>query len=210
MPVDAPVVAPWRVAGSYYEACNCEAICPCRRRGKLPGGRSSFGECDFALSWSILDGHAGDLDLSGLDVVMVGAYDDDEPGSPWRVALYVDERGSNEQQEALASIFLGRAGGTVFRNFASAIREVYAVRQARIEIEHAAGRERFRVPDHVAVVAREPVVTDVAVTCGIPGHDREGHEVIAEVLSVDEGPLSWKVHGRCSYAATFDYVADDG
>ena len=207
---DSLVTAPWGVAGSYYEACNCEAICPCRQQGNRPGGRSTYGECDFALSWSILDGHAGDLDLSGLDVVMAGAYSDDEPGSPWRVALYVDERGSREQQEALASIFLGRAGGTVFRNFAAAIREVYAVRPARIEIDHAAGRERFRVPDHVEVIAREPVVTDVAVTCGIPGHDRKGHEVIAEVLSVDEGPLSWEVHGRCSYAATFDYVADDG
>lgn len=105
----------------------------------------------------MLNGGAGDLDLSGLDVVMAGAYDDDEPGSPWRVALYVDERGTHEQQEALTSIFLGRAGGTVFRNFAASIREVYAIRAARIEIEHAAGRERFRVPDHVEVVAREPV-----------------------------------------------------
>ncbi len=207
---DAAVATPWRIAGSYYEACNCDAICPCRRQGNKPGGRSTYGLCEFALSWSILDGHAGGLDLSGLDVVMVGAYDDDEAGSPWRVALYVDERGTHDQQEAVASVFLGRSGGTVFRNFAAAIREVYAVRPARIEIEHATGRERFRVPDHVEVVAREPVVTDLAVTCGIPGHDRQGHEIIAEVMRVDEGPLAWEIHGRCSYAATFDYVADDG
>jgi hypothetical protein len=198
----------WRVAGSYYEACSCEAVCPCRQQGGRPGGRSTFGVCDFALSWSVLDGHAGDLTLSGLDVVMVGNYNDDEPGTPWRVALYVDERGTPDQREALAAIFLGRAGGTVFRNFAAAIREVYAVRPARIEIEHTAGRERFRVPDHVEVVAREPVVTDEVVTCGIPGHDRIGHEVIAEVMRVDAGPLAWEVHGRCSYAATFDYVSD--
>jgi len=87
---------------------------------------------------------------------------------------------------------------------------VYSIRPARIEIEHAAGRERFRVPDHVEVIAREPVVTDLVVTCGIPGHDREGHEVVAEVMRVDEGPLCWDVRGRCSYAATFDYVSDPG
>jgi len=205
---DALVTTPWRVAGSYYEACNCQAICPCRRQGEYPGGRSTYGECDFALSWSVLDGHAGDVDLRGLNVVMVGSYSDDEPGSPWRVVLYVDERGSAEQRESLAEIFLGRAGGTVLRNFAAGIRDVLAVRPARIEIEHAAGRERFRVPDHVEVVAREPVETDVPVTCAIPGHDRVGHEVIADVLRVDDGPLSWEVHGRCSYAATFDYVSD--
>lgn len=24
----------WEVAGSYFEACNCEAICPCRKVGR--------------------------------------------------------------------------------------------------------------------------------------------------------------------------------
>ena len=58
---------------------------------------------------------------------MVGSYGDDEPASPWRVALCVDERGSEDQRDILAEIFPGRAGGTVFRNFAAAIGEVYAV-----------------------------------------------------------------------------------
>ncbi len=164
--------------------------------------------CDFALSWLVIEGHAGAIDLDGLAVVMVGTYSDDEPGSPWRVALYVDERGTKEQRDVLATIFLGRAGGTVLRNFAAAIQGVYAIRPARIEIEHVAGRERFRVPDRVEVIAAGPVATNVAVTCAIPGHDRAGHEVIAEVMRVEEAPLSWEVRGRCSYAAAFDYVGD--
>ena len=28
----------WAVSGSYYEVCNCEAICPCRRHGARKGG----------------------------------------------------------------------------------------------------------------------------------------------------------------------------
>ena len=53
----------WRVAGSYFEACNCEAICPCRRQGgqKLTTG-STYGVCDFALSWSIANGRSGTLE----------------------------------------------------------------------------------------------------------------------------------------------------
>jgi hypothetical protein len=83
---------PWAINGSYYEVCNCEAICPCRRQGARKGGRSSYGTCDFALSWHILDGHAGSVDLSDLSVVLAGRYSDDELGAPWRVVLYVDER----------------------------------------------------------------------------------------------------------------------
>src|SRR5437899_50343 len=131
----------WRVAGSYFEACNCEAICPCRRQGglKLTTG-STYGVCDFALSWRVMQGHFGDLEFTGLSVVLAGSYRDDEAGKPWRVCLYVDERASPAQQEALTQIFLGRSAGTARRNFAAAIGEVYAVRSAKIELEHTPRR----------------------------------------------------------------------
>src|SRR6202795_5146751 len=96
-----------RVAGSYFEACNCEAICPCRRQGglKLTTG-STYGVCDFALSWRITEGRSGQLDLAGLSVVLAGSYRDNEPGKPWRVCLYVDEQATSAQREALTGIFL--------------------------------------------------------------------------------------------------------
>src|SRR6266545_3067326 len=108
----------WAVAGTYFEACNCLPICPCRQVGGRDGGRSTFGVCDFALSWSVTSGHSGPLDLAGRQVVMVGNYDDDEPGSPWTVGLFVDDRADSERATALADIFLGRVGGTPSRNYA--------------------------------------------------------------------------------------------
>ena len=95
----------WAVAGSYFEACNCEAVCPCRTVGERAGGRSTYGICQFALSWQISQGRADRLRLDDLGVVMAGWYDDDEPGSPWRVSLYLDERAGHEQHAALAAIF---------------------------------------------------------------------------------------------------------
>ena len=58
-------VSTWHVSGSYFEACNCDAICPCRTVGTRPGGRSTHGLCQFALSWHVLDGHADDVSLDG-------------------------------------------------------------------------------------------------------------------------------------------------
>ena len=104
----AIVIEPWEVAGSYFEACNCDAVCPCRRVDGRAGGRSTHGVCQFALSWQISRGAAGALSLDGLAVVMAGWYDDDEHGSPWRVILYVDESANREQHDALAAIFLGQ------------------------------------------------------------------------------------------------------
>ena len=85
---------PWELAGTYLESCNCEAICPCRRIGGRPGGRSTYGVCLGTLSWNIADGRAGDVDLGGLNVVLAQEYSDDEEGSPWTWILYVDEEGT--------------------------------------------------------------------------------------------------------------------
>src|SRR5437870_12242250 len=97
----------WSLLGTYLEACNCDAICPCRRVGGRSGGRSTHGICLGALSWLIGEGQAGDVDLAGLGVVLVLRYSDDEPGSPWTFVLYVDERGDERQRDALARIFTG-------------------------------------------------------------------------------------------------------
>lgn len=199
----------WRVAGSYFEACNCEAICPCRRQGgqKLTTG-STYGVCDFALSWRITQGRSGDLGLSGLSVVLAGSYRDDEAGKPWRVCLYVDERANPAQRDALAQIFLGRSAGTALRNFAAAIGEVYAVRPAKIELEHTPRRWFMRASDYVIVRATTPVPSDLAVSCGIPGHDHPGEEVLTDLMKVDDGPLRWEVSARCGFATDFDYRSD--
>lgn len=197
--------ASWTVSGTYFEACNCESVCPCRREGSRAGGRSTYGNCDFALSWRVERGHADGTDLAGAKVVLAGSYDDDEPGSPWRVALYVDERRPEPERDALADIFLGRAGGAVLRNFASAIGEVHAVRTARIELEHARGREAIRAGDWVEVRGVRDVAVAEPVTCGIPGHDHPGTEVRTDLQRVQDGPLRWEVTGRCGFATSFAY-----
>jgi hypothetical protein len=202
------LLMPWAISGSYYEVCSCEAICPCRQHGSRKGGRSTYDTCDFALSWRVHNGRAGSVDLSGLSVVIVGSYSDDEPGTPWRVVLYVDERGEPEQQQALTDIFLGRVGGTTLRNFALAIGEVYAVRQAQIELHHAPGEEFITVERYVTARTARPVLSDAAVSCGIPGHDRPGQEIIAENFQVDDDALRWSVNGRCGFATSFAYSSD--
>jgi hypothetical protein len=55
-----------------------------------------------------------------------------------------------------------------------------------------------------------PYADQDPVTCVIPGHDRSGTEVVAEILRVEEGPLSFAVRGRCGYESTFEYSSADG
>ena len=103
---------PYRISGTYLESCNCDAICPCRMVGGVPGGRSTHGVCLGVLSWLVAEGQAGDVALGGLGAVIEYRYDDDEAGSPWQFLLHVDARGDEAQRVALADILLGRLGGT--------------------------------------------------------------------------------------------------
>lgn len=200
----------WQVSGTYFEACNCEAVCPCRRVGGRGGGRSTYGNCDFALSWHVAVGAADGVELGSLDVVLAGSYDDDEPGQPWRVALYVDERATSQQHDCLSDIFLGRAGGTVLTNFAAAIGQVHAIRKARVSLEHRRGSEAIRAGEWVSVEGVHEVQVGEPVSCGIPGHDQAGREVTTDLLRVADGPLRWEVTGRCGFAAEFAYTSDPG
>src|SRR4051794_27124278 len=197
----------WQLAGTYLEACNCEAICPCRRIGGRAGGRSTHGICLGALSWRIEAGGADGLDLGDLGVVLASRYSDDEPGSPWSFFLYVDESGSEAQRQALADIFCGRRGGTPLKQFPWAFKDsnLLDVRTAAIQIDHTPGRGWFRARDDVSVRVREPFPDQETVTCVIPGHHRSGRELIVDELHVDAEPLEFELSGVCAYESTFEY-----
>ena len=197
----------WRIRGSYFESCNCDAICPCRMIGGRPGGRSTHGLCFGVLSWLVEEGHAGDVELDGLAVAFVTSYDDDEPGSPWSFLVHVDERGSEEQQQALASILLGELGGeSVLRlPWVRKPSELISVVASPIEIEDGASGHELRVGRAVSLRASRPVETDEVVACGIPGYDKPGVELFADELVVEDGPFSWELSGNCAFAGAFDY-----
>jgi len=200
----------WYLAGTYLEACNCDVICPCRRIGGRSGGRSTHGICLGALSWKVRSGHADGTDLADLGIVLASRYSDDEPGSPWTYFLYVDERGDESQRDALAEIFTGRRGGTPMKQFPWAFKsaELLGVRAAAIEIDHTPGRGWFRAGGEARVTVRQPVADPETVTCLIPGHDRDGRELLTDVLEVSDDPLDFALSGVCGYEATFEYSSD--
>jgi len=198
----------WRVKGSYFEGCNCEAICPCRSVSGRPGGPSSFGECFGALSWHIAEGHCGEQDLSDLGTVLsLRYYDRAQPSTPWEVVLYVDERGNDSQRQALADIFLGRTGGTVAALYGPAIGTVHQVRSARISLEHIAPRKTIDVVGYLTVEAEAPASEAGDVRCGIPGFDHPGTELHGDRLVSTDPVLRWEVRGRrnAAFSTDFDY-----
>ena len=197
----------WQISGSYFESCNCEAICPCRRIDGVAGARSSYDECFGVLSWVIEDGRVDDVPLDGLKVALATRYHDDEPGSPWSFVMYVDVRADDAQRYALEGIFTGRLGGDALKHFPWAWKdaEQIAVRPVEIEVSHEPRRQWLRIRDHVTVRIRDAWPGPETVTCVIPGHEQRGEELIVDELRVADGTLRFEFHGNCGYASLFDY-----
>jgi hypothetical protein len=164
------------------------------------GGRSTYGECYGVLSWAIESGTVDGIEVGGLSVALVYRYDDDEIGSPWSLVLHVDEDADRKQAAALKWLFLD---GLHQLPWIRKARHLIGVKSSRVEIE---GTD-IRIGAAVAVRASRRVETELPVACGVPGYDREGYEMIADELRVDEEPFQWELRGNCAYASDFDYAS---
>ena len=125
----------WKLSGGYFEACNCDAACPC-----IFLGAPTQGECTVLVAWHIDRGTFGATNLDGLNTALAAHSPGHMLQTKWRVGLYLDERASPEQRDALTKIFAGQAGGH-FVNLAGCIGEVLGVKAVPIEYR-AEGRRR--------------------------------------------------------------------
>ena len=73
----------WMISGTYFEAYNCDVVCPCLFTSKP----TAPDDCRVFDAWHIEKGQLGRTDLTGLSVAMTV----DAPGHmlevPWTVAL---------------------------------------------------------------------------------------------------------------------------
>lgn len=142
------------VEGDYFEACTCEVSCPCIFLGPATEDR-----CDLVLAWHVARGRAGAVSLDGLNVAMTVHTPKRMTDGGWRVALYLDERATAKQAEALGGIFSGASGGHL-ANLGPLIGEVVGVNTAPIGFERENGTRRLRVGDVLDAEVEELVGMD--------------------------------------------------
>jgi len=98
------------------------------------------GECTVLVAWHIDKGNFGNTRLDGLNTVLAAHSPGHMLQVKWKVALYLDERATPEQRDALTKIFAGQAGGHL-ANLAPCIGEVLGVKAVPIDYR-AEGRRR--------------------------------------------------------------------
>ena len=143
-----------KIAGSFFEACNCAIACPC-----VFLSPPTTGDCTLLLAWHIDQGRFGQIDLDGLNAVLAVHSPGHMMETKWKVALYVDERANQNQRDALTQIFSGQAGGHL-AGVAPLIGEVLGVKAVPIEYRSEGKRRGLRMGE----------IADAEIE-GLPGQD---------------------------------------
>lgn len=100
----------WSLEGELILNCNCTVFCPCViSLGKHP---PTEGYCQAWAGVRIDKGHSGSVDLSGLNVAMLLDIPGKMERGNWTLALWIDDRATDEQFAALETVFRGSARGT--------------------------------------------------------------------------------------------------
>ena len=133
----------WKLAGEYFENCSCEILCPCITSSLQ--GPADYERCQLPLVLKIREGAFEDVSLDGLVFIMVVDSPQVMGEGGWRVALYVDERADERQQQALQAILSGEHGGPP-EMLAPLIGEMLGLKLVPIHYESSGSRFRVEVP----------------------------------------------------------------
>lgn len=136
----------YTIEGRLLEVCTCAAICPCWI-GEDPDG----GTCEGTVAWYVDSGTVRGVDVSDRALVVVGHIPGNVLAGNWKVIVYVDDRCTEAQQQALLDVFTGALGGPV-ADLAALIGEVVAVQRAPITFTVEQGAGTLRIGDDVEAV----------------------------------------------------------
>lgn len=205
-------IPPWHVDGDWFDACKCNVPCPCTF-AQAP----TYGDCDGIMAYHIRHGNYGEVQLDGLSLLGVVHF----VGNIWAgetqatLGLFLDQRASEPQRQALQLIWSGRAGGYP-ADFARQIGQMLGIQYAPIEIEVADDLAHWRVEIPGRVLAHAEALTGPMTppgkrvqTLNAPGSETGPGTVStwgrAITDTVEAFGFKWDWGGRSSKHIPFDW-----
>lgn len=152
----------WKIEGEYFENCNCDILCPCLTSSMM--GPADYDRCQVPMIVNIHKGSFNDVSLDGVNFIMMIDSPAVMSEGNWRIALYIDERASEAQRQALQEILSGQNGGPP-EMLSGLIGEQLGVKYVPINYTSDERRKRVEVPgimefevEGIAASESEPVI----------------------------------------------------
>jgi hypothetical protein len=137
----------WALAGTFYENCSCDAICPCTWSNLAhKATRDDF--CRFALAFDVESGEIEGVDVSGRSFVMIGDTPPNMADGNWRVGVIVDDGANEEQVGKFGRVLSGELGGPPAA-LGPFLGEFLGIEQGSISIDSDGKRHHIKVDELV-------------------------------------------------------------
>ena len=132
----------YEIEGRLLEVCTCNVLCPC-----WVGENPDHGTCDSAFGWRIDSGQIEGIDVGGLTMALsVHIPENVLIPKSWTAAVFVDERATAEQEQALLKVFTGQLGGAI-ADLAGLIGTIVSVERVPITFTVSEGKGRLMIGD---------------------------------------------------------------
>lgn len=196
----------WSLAGTYFEACNCDVACPC-----VFLSPPTTGDCTVLVGWHIDKGGHGNVALDGLNVALAVHSPGNMVTTKWQAALYFDDKASEAQKNALVQIFTGQSGGhpAVLVSF---VGQVLGAKSVGIDY-HADGKRRSLKIADIVEAEIEAISgaggSDVTIN-GNPLAISPGYAPTvakSKKLSYHDYGLQWEISDKNGFFSPFAYQA---
>ena len=135
----------WTLAGSYFETCSCDVVCPCTASLSLGATRD---RCNVVLVFNVKNGEVDGTDVSGLTVAAVCDTPKVMSEGNWRLGVVIDAAASDEQAEKLGGVFSGALGGPM-EALGPMVGENLGVERLPIEVHEDGLKHSVRIGDDV-------------------------------------------------------------
>ncbi len=135
----------WSIAGTYFETCSCELMCPCNL--SFDHG-ATYDYCRATLVFHVREGEIEGTDVRGRKLAVIVDSPKVMTEGNWRLGMFVDEAATDEQMEKLSAVFGGQIGGPM-AGLAPLIGEVLGVERAPIEVVEDGLSHSVRIGDAI-------------------------------------------------------------
>jgi hypothetical protein len=197
----------WRMRGDVMEACSCATTCPCNF-----GSDPTPLPCDVVIGWRIQEGNYGNTRLDGLSVVLYGRIPGNVFQGNWTVGVYLDQRASHPQAQALGDIFAGNAGGWPAM-LSSLIGNLLTPKQVPIQFQTVDSEHSITIPGLLEVGSErvpnplpgQPPLDPKVSNLAVPFYTGPVSVRRSRTLRLSDPGMSFQYAGRSSLVGQFDY-----
>ena len=197
----------WRLQGTYFESCSCDAVCPCTWSGLT--AKATLDRCRALLTYHVDSGEIDGVDVSGLSFALFLDTPPVMSEGNWRVGVYLDDAASDSQAEQLGAVLSGQLGGPP-ATLGPLISEMLGVEKAPIKYSEDGRGHHVRIGDAVDVGVEDFVVPGGQDPVRLTNvfHPSNSTLTVAPAASVRLSTfgIDWGREGQSGFSAPFSWA----